>query len=148
MAEPQAQPQPPKTKSDEALVQAVVPVSPPRTRGKTFIEDEVLAIISRTAAEQVEGVHRLGESTLRGMLARMGRSGGIAAESGLKEAAVDVEIVVELGYSIREVAEEVRERVIETIEAMTDRHVVEVNVFVVDIHIPKRESKMRRRELE
>jgi uncharacterized alkaline shock family protein YloU len=121
--------------------------TPARIRGKTFIEDDVLAIIARTSAEQVKGVYQLGESSLRGMLSRMGRSAGVAAESGLKEAAIDVEIVVELGYSIREVAEEIRECVIETIELMTDRLVVEVNIFVVDIHVPKRETKQHRREL-
>ncbi|MFW5739988.1 MAG: Asp23/Gls24 family envelope stress response protein, partial [Myxococcota bacterium] len=63
------------------------------------------------------------------------------------EAAVDVEIVVEFGYPIRDVANEIRSRVIQVIEEMVGRTVLEVNVYVVDIHTPTVESR-RRRTLE
>ena len=120
----------------------------PRVRGKTFIEDDVMAVIARTAAEQVQGIHQLGESNLRSLLSRFGKHRGVEAETGLKEAAVDVEVVVELGYSIRDVAADVREEVIQAIESMTDRVVVEVNVFVVDVHVPRSAARRHRRELE
>lgn len=117
----------------------------PRHRGKTYIDDEVVSVIARIAAEQVEGIHQLGASSLRGMISRLGRSSGVEAEVGLKEAAIDLEVVVEFGYPIREVAEELRSVVIETIEATTGRRVIEVNIFVVDVHIPRTEHQVRRR---
>lgn len=122
--------------------------TPVRLRGKTFIEDDVISIIARLAAEQVPGVHQIGESSLRNLLSRIGRHHGVEAETGLKEAAADLEIIVELGYSIREVTEEVRECVIESVESMTGRKMVEVNIFVVDIYVPKATTSKHRRELE
>jgi uncharacterized alkaline shock family protein YloU len=118
--------------------------APPRSRGKTFIQDDVVSVIARIAAEQVPGVHQIGESSLRNIMARLGRHAGVEAEVGQQEAAVDVQIVVEFGFAIREVAEELRARVIDTVESMTGRRVVEVNVFVVDVHIPKVERKPHR----
>jgi uncharacterized alkaline shock family protein YloU len=116
-------------------------------RGQTFVEDEVVSIIARTAAQQVQGVHRLGESSLRTLFSRFGRSHGVDAEVGMKEAAIDVEVVVEFGYPIRDVANEIRHRVIEIVEEMVGRTVLEVNVYVIDIHTPAVEGR-RRRTLE
>jgi uncharacterized alkaline shock family protein YloU len=122
--------------------------TPAAVRGKTFIEDDVISIIARVAAEQVPGVYQIGESSLRSMFARLGRHHGVESETGLKEAAVDLELVVEFAYPIREVTEEVRQRVIEAVESMAGRKMVEVNIFVMDIHVPKTTASRRRRELE
>lgn len=117
------------------------------SRGQTFVEDEVVSIIARIAAEQVQGVHRLGESSLRTLFSRFGRSHGVDAEVGMKEAAIDVEIIVEFGYPIRSVADSIRARVIQVVEEMVGRRVLEVNVYVIDIHTPAVETR-RRRTLE
>ena len=121
--------------------------SAPRTRGRTYIDDEVVSVIARIAAEEVPGVHKIGDSSLRKIMSRLGRHHGVDAEVGMQEAAVDVEIVVDFGFSIREIAEEMRERIIGTVESMTGRRVVEVNIYVVDVHVPKIERRQRR-ELE
>ena len=121
----------------------------PRERGKTFISDEVVSVIARIAAEQVEGVYQLGESSFRTLLSRLGRSHGIDSEVGMKEAAVDISIVAEFGYPLREVAGELRERVINAVEQMTGRAVVEVNVHIGDIHVPRMDTRATsRRQLE
>jgi four helix bundle protein len=114
-----------------------------RSRGRTIISDEVVSVIARIAAEQVEGVHQIGESSLRGIMSRE-RTRGIEAEVGMKEAAVDVELVVEYGYPIKDVAEALRSQIIENVEYMTGRKVVEVNVHVLDVYIPKAEKKPKR----
>jgi uncharacterized alkaline shock family protein YloU len=121
---------------------------PARTRGSTFIDDGVVAVISRIAAERIPGVHQIGESSLRTVLSRWRRSHGVDAEVGLEEAAADIEIVVEFGYPMRDVAQDVREQVIEAIESMTGRRVVEVNVYVTDVHVPKTAVQRHRRELK
>jgi uncharacterized alkaline shock family protein YloU len=117
---------------------------PARERGSTYIEDDVVSVIARIAAEQVPGIHKLGDSSLRSLMSRFGRSHGVDAEVGMKEAAVDLEVIVEFGHSIVEVAQEIRERVIETVEAMTGRKVIEVNIFVIDVHVSKIEHRHRR----
>lgn len=115
-----------------------------QNRGKTHIADEVVSVIARIAAEEVEGVHQLGESSLRGVFSRMGRHAGIASEVGLKEAAIDVEIVVEYGFPIARVADTLRKVIIESVEFMTGRRVVEVNVNVIDVFVPKSEIQKKR----
>lgn len=119
-----------------------------RLRGNTYIDDEVISVIARIAAEQVPGIHQIGASNLRNVFSRFRRHSGVEAEVGMREAAADIEITVEFGYSMREVAEDVRERVIDSIESMTGRTVVEVNVFVVNVFVPKSAGQRRRRELE
>ena len=119
----------------------------PAVRGQTYVEDDVVSIVARTAAERVEGVHRLGDSSLRTLFSRFGRSHGVEAEVGMKEAAIDVDVIVEFGYPIRDVAQQIRQRVIEVVEDMVGRTVLEVNVYVIDIHTPAVESR-RRRTLE
>jgi uncharacterized alkaline shock family protein YloU len=121
---------------------------PARTRGHTFISDDVISIIARRAAEQTEGVHQIGESSLRTVLSRFGRHHGVEAEVGLKEAAVDIEVIVEFGHPIREVTQDLRESVIGAVENMTGRDVVEVDIHVVDIHVPETRAPARRRQLE
>lgn len=122
-------------------------LAPPEERGRTFIDDEVVSVIARIAAENVEGVHKLGESTLRAMFSGTYRHSGVASEVGMKEAAVDVEIVAEFGYCIRTITQQLRREIIEAVERMANRKVVEVNVYVVDVHIGKVERR-RHRELE
>jgi len=74
----------------------------PAERGRTVIAEEVVAVIARLAAEQVPGVHQIGESTLRGMFARLGRSKGVGADVGMQQAAVDLEVIVDYGHPIPE----------------------------------------------
>lgn len=113
-------------------------------RGRTSISDEVISIIARKAAERVEGVYQLAEPSLTGMIRRLGRHAGVAAEVGYEEAAIDVSIVVEYGVPIREVAKALRREIIETVETMTGMKVVEVNVDVHDVYIAKAEQRSRR----
>jgi uncharacterized alkaline shock family protein YloU len=116
----------------------------PRHRGKTFISDEVVSVIARLAAEQVEGIHQIGLSSFRSMLSRFGRHRGVESEVGLKEAAIDIDVTVIFGYPIRELAQELREVIIDSVERMTGRQVVEVNINVNDVHVPGREQRTRR----
>jgi uncharacterized alkaline shock family protein YloU len=118
-------------------------------RGKTVIADEVVSVIARIAAEQVEGVHQLGDSNLRGVFSRLGRHGGIESEVGQKEAAIDVDVVVEYGVPITKVANTLRKQIIDTVEYMTGRNVVEVNINVVDVYIPRAQTETKqKRSLE
>lgn len=120
-----------------------------KPRGKTFIADEVVSVIARIAAEQVEGVHQLGDSNLRGVFSRLGRHGGIESEVGLKEAAIDVDVVVEYGFPITKVASVLRKQIIDTVEYMTGRRVVEVNINVVDVYVPRAQTETKqKRSLE
>ena len=95
------------------------------------------------AAREVEGVHGLGKS-FRRLVGRV-RSGdslsqGVNVEVGKKEAAIDLVIVMEYGYSIPVVAQALRENVIGKVESGTGLIVKEVNIEVDDLFIPSEEA--------
>jgi uncharacterized alkaline shock family protein YloU len=97
------------------------------------------------AARDVDGVHALGSSlsrtfgAMRDRVPGGGRSAarGVSAEVGDVQAALDLEIVVEYGVPIADVARSVRENVITGVERMTGLEVVEVNIAVSDVKLPQ-----------
>ena len=54
-----------------------------------------------------------------------------------RQAAVDLDVVVEYGVSIPDLAQSIRRNVITSVERMTGLEVTEVNVSVDDIHLPE-----------
>jgi uncharacterized alkaline shock family protein YloU len=123
--------------------------SDPGSRGRTTIADGVVAKIAGMAAREVPGVHAMGGGLARGMGAMRERmpgtsksvTTGVKVEVGEKQSAVDLEIIVEYGPAIGDVAGDVRENVISAVERMTDLEVVEVNITVSDVHLPDDEEE-------
>jgi uncharacterized alkaline shock family protein YloU len=70
----------------------------------------------------------------------------VHVEVGERQAAVDVDIVVDYGASIPDVADGVRRNVMQRVEGMTGLDVVEVNVSVDDVALPGDEHEDRRVE--
>lgn len=127
------------TKADSAL---------DTRRGVTRIDDTVVSKIAGIAAREVSGVYDLGGGAARmvGALRDSLNAGtnvqqGVDVEVGETEAAVDVAIIAEYGVAIHELAEAIRQNVIEAIESMTGLKVTEVNVVVHDVHLPKQEDE-------
>ena len=116
-------------------------------QGRTSIADAVVSKIAGIATREVDGVHNVGGGAARAMGAVRERIGGkshsqgVGVEVGERQAAVDVDVVVEYGVSIADVAEGVRRNVIRSIERMTGLEVTEVNVNVGDIHIAGEENE-------
>ena len=69
------------------------------------------------------------------------RDRGISVEVGETEAAVDVDIVAEYGVAIHQLAGAIRKNIISAVEGMTGLKVNEVNVSVLDIHLPEEDKK-------
>lgn len=116
----------------------------PAARGRTTIADGVVEKIAGLAARDVVGVHAMGTGlartfgAVRDRVPGGGRSvtRGVKAEVGEVQTALDLDIVVDYGVSIVEVARAVRENVIAAVERMTGLEVVEVNVAVDDVKLP------------
>jgi uncharacterized alkaline shock family protein YloU len=109
-------------------------------RGVTTIADDVVAKLAGHSCREIEGVAALG-TTFRRLLsrARPGQESltqGVNVEVGKKEAAIDVVLIVEYGYSIPSLAQEVRDNVIATVESGTGLIVKEVNIEVDDLRFP------------
>ncbi|APY88981.1 Asp23/Gls24 family envelope stress response protein [Streptomyces alfalfae] len=121
----------------------------PGGRGKTTIADGVVEKIAGLAARDVEGVHAMGGGLARTFGAVRDRvpggtksvSRGVKAEVGEVQTALDLEIVVEYGVSIADVARDVRENVVAAVERMTGLEVVEVNIAVSDVKLPDEEDE-------
>lgn len=117
-------------------------------QGTTSIADSVVAKIARLAAQEVEGVAELG-GPLSGAIASVvsrikgdeHQTSGVGVEVGSQQAAVDLTAKVQYPASIPEVAESVRQNVIERIQTMTGLEVVEVNVAVTDLVFPGSEDE-------
>ncbi|MFE7100507.1 Asp23/Gls24 family envelope stress response protein [Streptomyces erythrochromogenes] len=115
-------------------------------RGRTTIADGVVEKIAGLAAREVVGVHALGSGlsrTLGAVRDRVPGGGksaavtrGVKAEVGEVQTALDLEIVVDYGVSIRDGARAVRENVVSAVERMTGLEVVEVNIAVSDVKLP------------
>ncbi|MGV9251537.1 Asp23/Gls24 family envelope stress response protein [Streptomyces sp. NPDC003697] len=123
--------------------------APAETRGRTTIADGVVAKIAGMAAREIEGIHSLGAGlarTLSAVRERVPGAGGgvtrgVKVEVGERQAAIDLDVVVEYGVSIVDVAGVVRTNVINAVERMTGLEVVEVNIAVEDVHLPEEEEE-------
>jgi uncharacterized alkaline shock family protein YloU len=125
-------------------------LGPPESRGRTTIADSVAEKIAGMATREVPGIHDLGASgvtrALGGVRDRMssGQSGaarGVHVEVGREQAAVDLDVVVDYGVPITDIAADVRTNVVSAMERMTGLEVVEVNVAVNDIDLPGDEDE-------
>jgi uncharacterized alkaline shock family protein YloU len=121
----------------------------PAARGRTTIADGVVEKIAGLAARDVVGVHAMGSGLARTFGAVRDRvpggsksvTRGVKAEVGEVQTALDLEIVVDYGVSIGDVARAVRENVIAAVERMTGLEVVEVNIAVSDVKLPEEEDE-------
>lgn len=130
-------------------------------RGGTRIEDSVVSKIAGIAAQEVDGV-RMGGGTqqaIGGILSSVtggsvsgggSQSRGVSVEVGEVEAAIDVTLTVEYGKSIPQIAQAVRQNIINRVENLVGLNVTEVNVAVNDVFFPEqeRQQEQRRSELE
>ena len=116
--------------------------------GVTTIDESVVAKIAGMAAREIPGVYDMGNAVRRAFSAVTDRiptgqtnvTGGISVHKGDTQAAIDVTVVVEYGYSILDVCNNIRENIIQQIEGTTGLEVVEVNIDVTDVHLPEEET--------
>jgi len=131
---------------------AMSPVPAPRRaaaeltseHGRTTISDVVVAKIVAMATREVDGVYAMGTGSARmiGAVrqrvpgARASDAQGVAVEVGERQAAADLDLVVEYGISIPDLAAAVRGNVIGAVERICGLEVTEVNIGIDDIHLP------------
>jgi uncharacterized alkaline shock family protein YloU len=113
-------------------------------RGRTSIADSVVAKIAGIATREIAGIHAMGTATSRIVgtvrekipgVSSPPVTQGVSVEVGERQAAIDVDVVVEYGVPIVDVANAVRDNVSSRVERMTGLEVTEVNVTVDDIHL-------------
>ena len=101
------------------------------------IADDVVATIAGKAALDVSGVHSMSGGFAGGISEVFGKKSytkGIKVENSEKKIKIDVNIIVEYGARIPDVAYEIQNRVKKAIENMTGLSVEEVNVHVQGVN--------------
>ena len=108
------------------------------------ISNDVVASIAGVAVSEVEGVYGMAGG-LSGITEVFGGkknlSKGIKVEVGEKETKIDVNIIVEYGVRIPDVAFEIQSRVKKAVETMTGLKVSGVNIHVQGIKTNSQENK-------
>ena len=105
------------------------------------IANEVISVIAGIAVSEVQGVASMAGGFAGGITqvlsGKKNYSKGIKVESDEKEVKIDVNIIVEYGSRIPNVAYEIQKRVKKSVENMTGLKVEEVNVHVQGVKTDK-----------
>ena len=108
------------------------------------ISDDVVAVIAGIAVSEVPGVSGMAGGFAGGITevlsGKKNLAKGIKVEVGEKETKIDVNIIVEYGVRIPDVAFEIQSRVKKAVEAMTGLTVAEVNVHVQGVNTEGKEE--------
>ena len=112
------------------------------------ISDDVVSVIAGMAVAEVPGVSEMAGGFAGGisevLSGKKNMSKGIKVDVQEKNTKIDVNIIVEYGARIPDVAFEIQKRVKKSVESMTGLTVTEVNVHVqgVNTNLEKKEEKV------
>lgn len=104
------------------------------------IAEEVVAKIAGIAASEVKGVFGMNGGLVEGFSEIFGKksfSKGVKVQVSEKDATIDLYIIVEYGCRIPDIAWEIQNRVKTAVENMTGLKVLEVNIHVQGVNLPK-----------
>lgn len=108
------------------------------------ISNEVVAVIAGKAVSEAPGVYAMAGGFAGGisevLSGKKNLSKGIKVEVGEKETRIDVNIIVEYGTRIPDVAFDIQNRVKSAVEGMTGLKVVAVNVHVQGVNTETQEE--------
>ena len=116
------------------------------------IADDVVAVIAGVAVSEIPGVANMAGGFAGGITevlsGKKNLAKGIKVDVGEKETKIDVNIIVEYGTRIPDVAYEIQTKVKKAVETMTGLKVVEVNVHVQGVNISNNNSNNDDRNIE
>ena len=114
------------------------------------IANDVVAVIAGVAVSEVPGVASMSGGFAGGisevLSGKKNLSKGIKVDADEKEVKIDVNIIVEYGSRIPDVAFEIQNRVKKSVENMTGLKVAEVNVHVQGVKTEKDDEEETEKE--
>jgi uncharacterized alkaline shock family protein YloU len=119
------------------------PASLAAINGKTVINNSVVGKIAGLAARDVPGVHALGGGAARALgaireaISNTDHTQGVTLQVGESDVTVDLSIVAEYPVPLQQLADDLRNAVIGSIENLTGLKVPVVNVTINDVHLPE-----------
>jgi len=108
--------------------------------GSLRVTNDVIAIIAGLATVEVDGVYSTSGGLTGGIAEALGiknLSKGIKVETKGNDIYINIYIIAEFGARIPEVAWNIQEKVKKTVERMTGMRVMEANIHVQSVNIPK-----------
>lgn len=142
-----------KTENEE-LKEEIVVGEVEKSEDGIEISNDVIAVIAGVAVSEVQGVASMSGSFAGGITevlsGKKNLAKGIKVEKSENTAKIDVNIIVEYGSRIPDVAFEIQNRVKKAVEGMTGFKVEEVNVHVqgVNTDVIKNEEISKKSESE
>lgn len=114
------------------------------------IANDVISVIAGVAVSEVQGVASMAGGFAGGISqvfsGKKNFSKGIKVDTDEKDVKIDVNIIVEYGTRIPDVAYEIQTRVKKSVENMTGLKVAEVNVHVQGVKTEREEEKVEESE--
>ncbi len=122
----------------EEIKQEEIETKSENTENGIEISNDVIAVIAGVAVSEVQGVASMSGSFAGGITevlsGKKNLAKGIKVEKAENVAKIDVNIIVEYGSRIPDVAFEIQNRVKKAVEGMTGFKVEEVNVHVQGVN--------------
>ena len=117
---------------------------------KLRIADEVVAVIAGKAVSEIKGVYEMSGGFAGGisevLSGKKNLAKGIKVVVTEKDAKIDVNIIVEYGVRIPEIAFEIQTKVKKSVETMTGLKVTEVNVHVQGVNTEQQGNVQENKE--
>lgn len=110
--------------------------------GSVRIADDVVPAIAALAAAEVEGVISPSENLSDEWFGKMGvriAPKGVRVDIVGRQAKVDIALGIHSGYSVPQTCRKVQEKIKTAIDTMTGLEVVDVNVRISSVVLPKSE---------
>ena len=104
------------------------------------ISDNVVSDIAGVAIAEIPGVAGMAGKITEVFSGKSNLSKGIKVDVGEKDAKIDVNIIVEYGVRIPDIAFEIQTKVKKAVETMTGLKVLEVNVHVQGVNFKKEDK--------
>lgn len=137
-----------KVEQKEDEVVAIEPISDGETEINGInISEEVVATIAGIAASEVNGVASMNGGFVGGLSEMLGKkTKGVKVQVGEKDTVIDINLTVEYGARIPDIAWEVQNKVKTQVESMTGLSVVAVNIHVQGVSLPKKNKQETKQE--
>ena len=107
------------------------------------ISEDVVVTIAGKATSEVKGVASMNGGIAGGLSEMFGKksfSKGVKVQITEKDAVIDLYIIVDYGTRIPDIAFEIQNRVKTAVENMTGLRVLEVNIHVQGVNLPKEDK--------
>lgn len=106
--------------------------------GTVKIADDVVAMIAGLAATEVEGVAAMAGNITNELMSRVGVKNlakGVKVEVLGKRVKIDMSLIVDYGFNIPAISQQVQTRVQTAIENMTGLEVTDVNIRIAGVNM-------------